>query len=89
MRRMRPDDDTNHRNDSAIDEDCRCARRQVGSVSVRAMPGLGIRPRRRIKVHGQWRFLYRAIDRSGALIDVMFSEHRGMAAAMCYDFGAL
>jgi putative transposase len=29
-----------------------------------------------IKVHGQWRYLYRAIDRSGALVDVMFSEHR-------------
>ena len=34
-----------------------------------------------IKVHGQWRYLYRAIDRSGALVDVMFSEHRDMAAA--------
>ena len=26
-----------------------------------------------IKVHGQWRYLYRAIDRSGTLVDVMFS----------------
>jgi transposase-like protein len=34
-----------------------------------------------IKVHGQWRYLYRAIDRSGVLVDVMFSEHRDMAAA--------
>ena len=34
-----------------------------------------------IKVHGRWRYLYRAIDRSGALVDVMFSEHRDMAAA--------
>jgi hypothetical protein len=34
-----------------------------------------------IKVHGPWRYLYRAIDRSGALVDVMFSEHRDMAAA--------
>jgi hypothetical protein len=33
-----------------------------------------------IKVHGEWRYLYRAIDRSGALVDVMFSEHRDMAA---------
>jgi transposase-like protein len=37
-----------------------------------------------IKVHGQWRYLYRAIDRSGALVDVMFSEHRDMAAAMAF-----
>ena len=29
-----------------------------------------------IKVHGHWRYLYRAIDRSGALVDVMFSGHR-------------
>ena len=34
-----------------------------------------------IKVRGQWRYLYRAIDRSGALFDVMFSKHHDMAAA--------
>src|ERR1700760_1494754 len=28
-----------------------------------------------IKVHGHWCYLYRAIDRNGALVDVMFSEH--------------
>jgi len=28
--------------------------------------------------------LYRAIDRSGALVDVMFSEHRDMAAARAF-----
>jgi putative transposase len=37
-----------------------------------------------IKVHRQWRYLYRAIDRSGALVDVMFSEHRDMAAAKAF-----
>jgi putative transposase len=37
-----------------------------------------------IKVHGHWRYLYRAIDRSGALVDVMFSEHRDMAAAQAF-----
>jgi transposase-like protein len=37
-----------------------------------------------IKVHGEWRYLYRAIDRSGALVDVMFSEHRDMAAAKAF-----
>jgi putative transposase len=37
-----------------------------------------------IKVHGQWRYLYRAIDRSGALVDVMFSEHRDMDAAKAF-----
>jgi transposase-like protein len=34
-----------------------------------------------IKVNGHWRYLYRAIDRNGALVDVMFSEHRDMAVA--------
>jgi putative transposase len=37
-----------------------------------------------IKVNGQWRYLYRAIDRNGALVDVMFSEHRDMAAAKAF-----
>src|SRR5271154_1792098 len=37
-----------------------------------------------IKVRGHWRYLYRAIDRSGALVDVMFSEHRDMAAAKAF-----
>src|ERR1700710_711019 len=37
-----------------------------------------------IKVHGQWRYLYRAIDRNGALVDVMFREHRDMAAAKAF-----
>src|ERR1700761_4777194 len=29
-----------------------------------------------IKVEGRWCYLCRAIDRTGALVDVMFSEHR-------------
>jgi putative transposase len=37
-----------------------------------------------IKVEGRWCYLYRAIDRSGALVDVMFSEHRDMAAAKAF-----
>ena len=34
-----------------------------------------------LKVHGCWCYLYRATDRSGALVDVLFSEHRDRAAA--------
>jgi DDE superfamily endonuclease len=34
-----------------------------------------------IRVHGQWKYLYRAIDRDGALVDVMLSDHRDLAAA--------
>ncbi|MGK2966517.1 MAG: IS6 family transposase [Tepidiformaceae bacterium] len=34
-----------------------------------------------IKVAGNWRYLYRAIDRDGKLIDSMLSEHRDRAAA--------
>src|SRR6201986_215112 len=37
-----------------------------------------------IRVRGGWRYLYRAIDRSGALVDVMLSEHRDMAAAKAF-----
>ena len=32
-----------------------------------------------IRVRGRWRYLYRAIDRDGALADVMLSEHRDLA----------
>ena len=38
-----------------------------------------------IKVGGRWCYLYRAIDRSGALVDVLFSEHRDMAAAKAFS----
>ena len=34
-----------------------------------------------IKVSGRWRYLYRAIDRDGNLLDSMLSEHRGKHAA--------
>ena len=37
-----------------------------------------------IKVDGRWCYLYRAIDRSGTLVDVLFSEHRDMAAAKAF-----
>jgi putative transposase len=34
-----------------------------------------------IKVGGHWRYLYRAIDREGNLLDSMLSEHRDKHAA--------
>lgn len=34
-----------------------------------------------LKVDGRWCHVYRAIDSSGALVDVLFSEHRDMTAA--------
>src|ERR687889_1740065 len=37
-----------------------------------------------LKVHGRWCYLYRAIDRNGNLVDVLFSEHRDMAAARAF-----
>src|SRR6202035_101372 len=37
-----------------------------------------------IRVRGGWRYLYRAIDRAGALVDVMLSEHRDLAAARAF-----
>ena len=37
-----------------------------------------------LKVDGRWCYVYRAIDRSGALVDVLFSEQRDMAAAKAF-----
>ena len=37
-----------------------------------------------LRVWGRWRYLYRAIDRDGALVDVMLSEHRDLAAARAF-----
>jgi transposase-like protein len=37
-----------------------------------------------IRVRDGWRYLYRAIDRAGALVDVMLSEHRDLAAAKAF-----
>jgi hypothetical protein len=34
-----------------------------------------------VRVHCDWKYHYRAIDRDGALVDVMLSEHRNLAAA--------
>ncbi|MDG0867248.1 IS6 family transposase [Candidatus Lucifugimonas marina] len=34
-----------------------------------------------VKVSGRWRYLYRAIDREGNLLDSMLSEHRDKHAA--------
>src|SRR5690349_19289756 len=37
-----------------------------------------------IKVQGRWCYLYRAIDSTGALVDVLFSERRDMKAARAF-----
>jgi putative transposase len=37
-----------------------------------------------VKVQGRWCYLYRAIDTSGALVDVRLSETRDMAAARAF-----
>src|ERR687893_1401656 len=42
-----------------------------------------------IRVGGAWKYLYRAIDRDGNLIDSMLSEHRDMDAAKRFFKGAL
>jgi len=42
-----------------------------------------------IKVAGVWKYLYRAIDRDGNLIDSMLSEHRDMDAAQRFFRQAL
>ena len=42
-----------------------------------------------IKVAGKWKYLYRAIDREGNLVDSMLSEHHDMAAAKRFFKAAL
>src|SRR5918997_2499246 len=42
-----------------------------------------------IKVGGVWKYLYRAIDREGNLVDSMLSEHRDMDAAKRFFPAAL
>src|SRR4051794_33674240 len=37
-----------------------------------------------LKVHGPWCYLYRAIGRTGTLVDVLFNEPRDMAAAQAF-----
>src|SRR3954471_7314132 len=37
-----------------------------------------------LKAHGRWCYLDRAIDRTGTLVDVLFSEHRDMEAAQAF-----
>src|SRR5580693_1737235 len=41
-----------------------------------------------VKVQGRWCYLYRAIDTSGALVDVRLSETRDMAAAKAFFHSA-
>jgi len=42
-----------------------------------------------IRVGGKWKYLYRAIDRDGNLVDSMLSEKRDMDAARCFFRQAL
>src|SRR4051812_4719809 len=37
-----------------------------------------------LKIRGRWCYLYRAIDRNGAFVDTMLSEHRDMVAAQAF-----
>jgi transposase-like protein len=42
-----------------------------------------------VKVAGRWRYLYRAVDQFGQVIDVLLSENRDMAAARRFFTRAL
>ena len=37
-----------------------------------------------LKLHGRWCYLYRALDRNGNLVDVLFSEQRDKSAAQAF-----
>ena len=34
-----------------------------------------------IRVRGEWKYLYRAVDKEGNTVDFLMSEHRDIAAA--------
>ena len=37
-----------------------------------------------IKVKGEWKYLYRAVDKQGQTIDFLLTEHRDKEAALCF-----
>jgi transposase-like protein len=37
-----------------------------------------------IKVKGQWRYLYRAVDQQGQTVDFLLTKNRDQAAAVCF-----
>ena len=37
-----------------------------------------------IRVRGEWKYLYRAVDKQGNTVDFLLSEHRDIAAAKCF-----
>jgi putative transposase len=72
---------------------------KTGVVELQSCDGSALRPPRStarsdlpswavdetcLKVHGRWCYLSRTVDRSGALVDVLFSEHRNMAIAQAF-----
>ena len=54
-----------------------------GADATAKPAGAGILTRPISKCAG-WKYLYRAIDRDGALVDVMLSDHRDLAAAKAF-----
>jgi transposase, IS6 family len=42
-----------------------------------------------VKIAGRWRYLYRAVDQYGQVIDVLLSEHRHTAVARAFFTRAL
>ena len=42
-----------------------------------------------IRVRGEWKYLYRAVDKQGNTIDFLLSEHRDIAAAKHFFRGAI
>jgi hypothetical protein len=45
---------------------------------------IGMPVRHRRNPQARWKYLYRAIDRDGALVDVMLSKHSDLSAAKAF-----
>ena len=42
-----------------------------------------------IRVRGQWKYLYRAVDKQGNTVDFLLSRHRDIDAAKCFFIQAI
>ena len=63
---------------------CRCWKRRFGGTSDRWARPAGGMDETYVKVKGQWKFLYRAVDKEGNTVDFMLRAHRDKAAARRY-----
>ena len=68
---------------SVVDQDAAGACRGVSSARAPSGHELAY-GRTYVKVSGEWKYLYRAVDRTGHTVDFLLCAHRNLAAARCF-----